>query len=54
MRRGIKELREWLSQFTDNAEVWAYEGEVSAVIVEDEGKEYCFQNGSGEDNKVKE
>jgi len=42
--RAVKELREWLTQFNEESQLWAYEGEVCGVIVEENKKCYCFHN----------
>jgi len=44
MKRVVKELREWLKQFSDDDEVWAYEGEVQGIIVRHKDKCYTFHN----------
>ena len=47
--RTVKELREWLSQFDEEDEVWGYEGEVQGIIVrhqKDDGQ-YAFHNDLG-------
>ena len=49
MRRLVGELRTWLAQFPDDAEVWAYEGEVIGIVVkrEDINHDYIFFNRGG-------
>ena len=47
--RTIKELKDWLNQFNEDSVVWAYEGEVQGIIVEQgtpRKKQYCFHNES--------
>jgi hypothetical protein len=45
--RTVGELREWLAQFDEGDKVWAYEGEVSGVVVEHGGRDYVFHNELG-------
>ena len=44
MTRKVKELKEWLNQFNDEDEVWAYEGEVQGIIIEHKRIDYTFHN----------
>ena len=48
-RRLVGDLRIWLQQFPDDAEVWAYEGEVVGIVVkrEDINHDYVFFNSGG-------
>ena len=37
LSRTVKELKTFLENFTDDAKVWAYEGEVSGIVVSEWG-----------------
>ncbi len=42
--RTVKELKEWLEQFADDAIVYGYEGEMQGIIVEDIDVQGEFHN----------
>lgn len=57
MVRKVYELKQWLSQFPDDWDVWAYEGEVVGIVVadpDDHCNSYVFHNRRGEDKWVKD